>query len=160
MLKRLCLGAVLCGLAVAPLAHSDADLARDWSAAAGQLYGETVQLLDGDTIPDHYESDVARFSLSATRLARWVETEGGPHDLACIFRGMADEAELQLNALEGDTRPHAALMRLAVMFHDAEGIALAAISATERDAQTVSASDASSCAANPGAVRQYLTEQP
>ena len=160
MLKRLCLSAAICGLAISPLASADADLARDWSAAAGQLYGETVDLLEAEAIPVRFENDVARFSLSATRLARWVEAEGGPQDLSCIFRGMAEEAEVQLATLDTNTRPHSALMRLAVLFHDAEGIALAAITATEHENGAALPAEAKSCAANPDAVRQYLTEQP
>lgn len=141
-------------------AAASPDLARSWSQHAGVLYGETVNLLETDEVPADYQREVARFSVGAARLAKWVDAEGGPADFACIFRGMAEEADVQLRALKGKTRPDAPLMRLAVLFHDAEGLALAALSATERGETAPSPAGTASCSADPRAVRQYLTEQP
>lgn len=43
-------------------------------------------------------SDLQRFSLAASRLSVEIDQRGGPTDLRCIFRGMAEETGKQLDA--------------------------------------------------------------
>lgn len=155
-------------LALAALPFSAAaspQLANEWGAKASELYGETVALIEasdeGDaiTVPDAYGTEIGRFAVMAGRLGSWIDGNDGPSDLGCIFRGMAQEGETQLTALDTAAtadETHAALKRLATMFSDAEVIAAAASrSGADAGAPAVS-SHAASCAANPEATRSAL----
>src|SRR5262245_19774311 len=42
--------------------------------------------------------DLQRFGLTASRLSIEIDKGGGPTDLRCIFRGMAEETDNQLKA--------------------------------------------------------------
>lgn len=44
-------------------------------------------------------TDLQRFSLAASRLSIEIDQGGGPTDLRCIFRGMAEETGKQLDAV-------------------------------------------------------------
>lgn len=46
-------------------------------------------------------ADLQRFGLAASRLAVEIDQRGGPTDLRCIFRGMAEETDKQLTAAGG-----------------------------------------------------------
>lgn len=127
--------ASLACLALPFSADASTELARQWGIEAGRLSLETSDLISavdmGETadISDTYALDVYRFGRTSADLARWIDHSGGPGDLGCIFRGMANESETQLIELDG---PGAAidqresLRRLATMFADAEIIAIAA----------------------------------
>ena len=154
------LGFALCLVFAVPTATADeAELARDWGAKAGQLYQETVAGLHGEDLSNRFEDDLARFAVTADRLGSWVDESSRSHDLGCIFRGMADEAELQMSLLEQPGRRGEALHRLATLFNDAENIGLAATYAEPETVPGAGAADMS-CPANPEAALQYLTEQP
>jgi hypothetical protein len=74
-------------------------------------------------------ADLQRFGLSASRLSLEIGQRGGPADLRCIFRGMAEETGAQLGAVSKATtgaQQAAALSRLSHMLADAAEIALAA----------------------------------
>lgn len=158
MMKPLCLA--LCVAFAVPAALADeADLAREWGAKAGFLYEDTAAGLQSGALPPHYEDDLMRFAVTADRLGTWIDATGRPHDLGCIFRGMADEAELQLDQLQEPTAREGALRRLATLFNDAENIGLAA-SYAQPGAEGPEVGAPMSCPANPGAALQYLTEQP
>ena len=43
-------------------------------------------------------ADLQRFGLAASRLSVEIDKRGGPTDLRCIFRGMAEETDKQLTA--------------------------------------------------------------
>ena len=120
MLKRLIVPIALAALAL-PAAASP-ELAESWGARAAALYTESVGYLDtartgeAPALPDHYLIDLERFSATATRLGTWNDQVSGAKDLGCIFRGMAEEAEVQLTALEAAKSADAsetALKRLA-----------------------------------------------
>lgn len=146
-------------------AAASPQLANEWGAKASELYGETAALIEasdaGETVrvPDAYSTEIGRFSVMAGRLGAWIDGNDGPSDLGCIFRGMAEEGETQLTALDEAAtadETHAALKRLATMFSDAEAIAAAAAhSGGEADAPAPTA-HATSCAANPDAIRSAL----
>lgn len=158
MLKPL--GLALCLVLALPTARADeGDLARDWGAKAGLMYQDTVAGLQGTALPARYEDDLARFAVAADRLGAWIDATGRPHDLGCIFRGMADEAELQLGQLETPGARESALRRLTTLFYDAENLALAA-SYTDAGSDGAEGSAPASCPANSAAALQYLTEQP
>lgn len=71
-------------------------------------------------------SDLQRFGLAASRLSAEIDQRGGPTDLRCIFRGMAEETDKQLGAADA-ARTGAdqaqALARLTHMLKDAVEIA-------------------------------------
>lgn len=70
--------------------------------------------------------DLQRFSLAASRLSSEIDQRGGPSDLRCIFRGMAEETGKQLNAANAAATgadQAKALGRLTHMLKDAVEIA-------------------------------------
>lgn len=159
---------LLCALVLAAVPFSAAaspQLANEWGAKASELYGETVTLLNaseaGDTItvPDTYEVEIGRFAVMAGRLGSWIDGNDGPSDLGCIFRGMAQEGEVQLDALDSASNQaeiETGLKRLATMFSDAEIIAAAAAQSDGEDVPVAARPTATSCAANPEAMRTAL----
>ncbi|WP_019959864.1 hypothetical protein [Woodsholea maritima] len=48
---------------------------------------------------DGFILDVEDFVLKALQLSHAIEAQGGPQDLACIFRGMSGDANTRLEAL-------------------------------------------------------------
>jgi len=71
-------------------------------------------------------TDLQRFGLAASRLASEIDQRGGPTDLRCIFRGMAEETGKQLtaaNVAATSTDQSKALRRLVHMLEDAVEIA-------------------------------------
>ncbi len=71
-------------------------------------------------------SDLQRFSLAASRLSIEIDQRGGPTDLRCIFRGMAEETGKQLDVAAKATtggEQAKAYARLTHMLKDAVEIA-------------------------------------
>lgn len=71
-------------------------------------------------------TDLQRFSLAASRLSIEIDQRGGPTDLRCIFRGMAEETGKQLDAAAKATtggEQAKAYARLTHMLKDAVEIA-------------------------------------
>jgi hypothetical protein len=82
-------------------------------------------------------SDLQRFGLAASRLSIEIDQRGGPADLRCIFRGMAAEADAQIQAASSATTGSVqakALSRLNLMLSDAVLIAPAVGSPTQAKA--------------------------
>jgi hypothetical protein len=93
-------------------------------------------------------TDLQRFGLSASRLSLEIDQRGGPADLRCIFRGMAEETGKQLSAAsfaKTGAEQAAALSRLSHMLADAVEIAPAADATV---AKTKAAANLKSAAAN------------
>lgn len=70
--------------------------------------------------------DLQRFAVAASRLSLEIDQRGGPTDLRCIFRGMAEETDVQLktvSAASTGTAQSTALSRLSHMLKDAVAIA-------------------------------------
>lgn len=157
-MKRLIASFVLVALPFS--AAASPELARDWGTKASTLYEDTVELLESDdSIPDSYETEIGRFALTAGRLGSWIDGSGGPSDLGCIFRGMAEEGETQLLALESADTPDAredSLTRLATMFSDAEAIAAAAALSADKGRPAELHGAQNSCAANSDATHAAL----
>lgn len=130
-MKRLMLALALL---IAPAANASPELAETWGAKASMLYQDTAEMLDtlqagyAMSTPTAYEDGLVQFAVTASRLGQWIDQGEGPSDLGCIFRGMAEEAEIQLEALETaddfSTRRDA-LKRLVVLLDDAQAIAVA-----------------------------------
>ena len=163
MLKHL-ISLLLCA-SMTPVALASPDLAETWGAKAGDLYSSTLVMLDADNgndLTDDYIVGVERFAVTATRLGTWNDDSHGPADFGCIFRGMAEEAELQLGALETAHSPtdrEAALKRLIGMFDDAQAISAAAAHAARYGvALPVTDSAPKMCAANPAFKDRLLSE--
>lgn len=71
-------------------------------------------------------ADLQRFGLAASRLSTEISQRGGPADLRCIFRGMADETSKQLAAAtsaKSSSDQAKAYARLTHMLEDAVEIA-------------------------------------
>ena len=157
-MKRLIASLILSALPFT--AAASPELARDWGTKASALYEDTVELLESDaSIPDSYETEIGRFALTAGRLGSWIDGSGGPTDLGCIFRGMAEEGETQLMALESAETPGGredSLKRLASMFSDAEAIAAAAALSADKRRPIEAHGARDSCAANSDATHAAL----
>jgi hypothetical protein len=98
-------------------------------------------------------TDLQHFGMSASRLSLDIDKAGGPVDLRCIFRGMAEETDNQLKAANAATtgdQQAKALSRLSHMLKDAVEIAPAAGGA---HAQTKAA--AKTAATTCPAVREF-----
>lgn len=163
MLKRL-VTVALAAFALTSAAHATPTTAENWGSQASTLYVETVDLLENikagnpTLLDDAYVARLTRFSIVAGRLAVWVDETGGAKDFGCIYRGMAEEAEIQLYALEeadSDTAATAALVRIATMLDDAQSIAVASAYA----ARTGNArSPQTDCPASAITLNQYLDD--
>ncbi|WP_300379266.1 hypothetical protein [Henriciella sp.] len=158
---------MLLALAAAALPFSAAaspELATQWGVKASDLREDTASLISvieasgTVNVPSDFETEIARFSMTASRLGSWIDGNGGPSDLGCIFRGMAEEGEVQLDALDtadSARETHTSLKRLAAMFSDAETIAVAAAQSAGQDGPAAEAG-ATSCAASADAARAAL----
>lgn len=158
---------VTLSLVIAPLAHASPELAEQFGVKAGGLYQETVAFADqmrmggNADLSEAYVEELAIFAGTALKLGSWSDAHAGASDFGCIFRGMAEEADVQLTELEEATstsQKSAALSRLIAMFDDAQSIAAAAAHAarraeTEKGGNRIAA--APSCAANPADLQVY-----
>ena len=171
MLKRFTLSLTLLSLASTLLsfrAYATPETAEDWGLKAGQLYTETVALIGtlhagkSTDLETEYVNGLAGFSVIAGRLAIWADTYGGASDFGCIYRGMAEEGERQLEALETASSSQdalSALERISTMLDDAQAIAAASAHAA-RTGDSSNGASAGHCPANITELNQYLTEQP
>ena len=162
-MKRILLA--IAAIALPFSASASPELAGDWGIKAADLREETAELISTlDTsgraaINPSYEIEIERFAYAATRLGQWIDGNDGPSDLGCIFRGMAEEGVVQLDALNvavSAKSKRESLVRLAAMFSDAEVIALAATHSSQRDVpavQTIAASCPASATAAHAALR-------
>lgn len=155
--------AALAALALPFSASASPELASDWGIKASDLREETAGLIKSlDTggkadIPSAFEIEIERFAYAATRLGHWIDGNDGPSDLGCIFRGMAEEGVVQLDALSDAGTARAkrdSLVRLAAMFSDAEVIAVAAAQSAGRGTPAIT--DAGICPASAKAARAAL----
>lgn len=92
--------------------------------------------------------DLQRFGLSASRLSVEIDTRGGPTDLRCIFRGMAEETDVQLKAAASapsGAKQADALDRLSHMLRDAAEIAPAVGSPQKQIAASVKPAAIQTC---------------
>jgi hypothetical protein len=126
----------LAGLAVtAPAAYAGpgADLAAtaDELRARAQSRAEIAALHPAAPVaPLDYEdpllADLETFAAAAMRLSRTIEETDGPGDLSCIFRGMSEDAEARLAAIDdsttGSTRSRV-YIEIAELMRDAAEIA-------------------------------------
>ena len=154
-------------LAIAPLAHASPELADQFGVKASGLYADTVSLANQmktgaeAELSEAYIDELSVFAGTALKLGSWSDAQAGAADFGCIFRGMAEEADVQLIELEeaaSSAQKSAALSRLIAMFDDAQSIAAAASHAArrfekEKGGNRVAA--APSCAANPADLQIY-----
>lgn len=107
-MKRL---AVLLSLALLTALPASADtLAEQVRAEAARLLAQ-VNAAEGaakarpaakpQAVAPALSADLQRFGLAASRLSVEIDQRGGPTDLRCIFRGMAEETDKQLTAAGG-----------------------------------------------------------
>ena len=79
------------------------------------------------------------FGLAASRLSLEIENAGGPQDMRCIFRGMAEETGAQLDAMmlaHTGADQAAALERIVSMLDDAKLVARAAALSLQAASET------------------------
>ncbi|MAT34823.1 MAG: hypothetical protein CMK06_06730 [Ponticaulis sp.] len=133
MKSVVCLFSILT-LSFALPAAANPELARSWSEEARVLKARVTTSPESG-LSDDLMKDLERFGRVATRLsASGEDTMPLPEDLACIFRGMAEETNLQLDILNSSTDPAAlqgARQRLAKMLEDAAPVGQAAAIAIE-----------------------------
>lgn len=101
--------------------------------------------------------DLQRFGLAASRLSLEIDQRGGPTDLRCIFRGMAEETDAQLTLASSattGTSQAVALSRLSHMLKDAVEIAPAVGGGASAQRKAV-ANVKSAAAAKCEAVRDF-----
>lgn len=58
-----------------------------------------AQALGGAPTSEAFLTRTTQFAADARSLADWIQAEGGPVDLPCIFRGMAADVEARASAL-------------------------------------------------------------
>jgi len=72
----------------------------------GEAEARAETLESGEALPasadDSFLADTQRFSADMRAMAAHIDATGGPADLPCIFRGMADDADARRTALEAD----------------------------------------------------------
>jgi hypothetical protein len=149
------------------MANASPELADEFGIKARILYEDTVtfanQLRNGGQpeLTATYIDELSVFAGTALKLGSWSDAQSGASDFGCIFRGMAEEADVQLMELESATslsETSAALSRLIAMFDDAQSIAAAAAHAVRRSEQEKGGNRiaaAPSCAANPADLQVY-----
>lgn len=104
-MKRILAAAALALFATAP---ARADVLADQVKAEAQRLLVQVSAAEGaakarpgakpPVVAPALASDLQRFSLATSRLSVEIDQRGGPKDLRCIFRGMAEETGKQLEA--------------------------------------------------------------
>lgn len=142
-------------LILAPAAFADG-LSKQVGAEAARLLTQVNAMRDAAqakpmlkpaALAPALVADLQRFGLSASRLSLEINQRGGPVDLRCIFRGMAEETDKQLTAASAaanGAEQASALSRLSYMLSDAVEIAPAA----DAPAQTKTAAKQTSAAVN------------
>ncbi|HPF23334.1 MAG TPA: hypothetical protein PK417_07645 [Hyphomonas sp.] len=119
-------------------ASASPELAKLWAAKAAGLSAQSETLLnaarrgEAPDLDEDYLIELERFVLNAGRLGAWSDSAGSPAAMGCSFRRLGEEAETQLDALEGARTARAsemALARLIVLLHDARDLSTAATSA-------------------------------
>jgi len=118
----------------ASAASASPETAENWGLQASDIYNDAAAMMTSidqrsfDGITPDFEDRLIRFASTASYLGGWTdETQTSP-DLGCIYRGMAEESELQLIAVENAQTAadlKAALSRIATMADDAQSIAVA-----------------------------------
>ncbi|MDZ4761891.1 MAG: hypothetical protein SGJ21_12550 [Alphaproteobacteria bacterium] len=133
-MKRM-IAAVVCLLLTPSAAAGPGKQAETLQDEAGRLIGEVAQAqklasarpaLAPAPLGASLVVDLQRFGLLASRLSLDIDASGGPADLRCIFRGMAEETDSQLKSIRSAKTgavQAAALARLAHMLEDAAEIA-------------------------------------
>ena len=157
--------AVLC-MALALPANATPELAKAWGEQASELYSQ-LNDVSGEALPEDLEAGLERFGRTATRLAgSGTDSAPLPTDLGCIFRGMAEETRVQLEAIHKartSTDAAAARKRLLSMLDDAKAVSQSAELAMLEGGVSVppsSPSEETSCGAAKLDFDQYLSEQP
>ncbi|MEZ6030562.1 MAG: hypothetical protein R3C46_12540 [Hyphomonadaceae bacterium] len=92
-------------------------------------------------------SDLQRFGLAASRLSGEIDKSGGPTDLRCIFRGMAEETGKQLQAATAAKTAAEQSIALSHLTHMLSDAILIAPAVGGGPAQTKAAVNATSTAA-------------
>lgn len=127
-------------------AETSPELVEAWRAQASDLHTR-LSALTGPNVPDIMRLEISRFGRVAGRIAESGTLDAPlPDDLACIFRGMEEETEVQLTNISRATTDEElanAKARLLSMFEDAMIVGEAtelSISEGESGLKSVSAS--------------------
>lgn len=109
-------------LAPGASAQPSQEMLEAWTEKAADLH-QRLSDLQGETVPDILRLELSRFGRVSGRLANsGTDEQPLPEDLACIFRGMSDETDVQLERLSMATSPDEiadAKKRLLHMLEDA-----------------------------------------
>lgn len=97
-MQRIHLLAVAFMLITGLAAPAAADRPESFIAFAQGLEAE-AQGQDSANASEAFLARTTQFAADARSLADWIQAEGGPVDLPCIFRGMAADVEARASAL-------------------------------------------------------------
>ncbi|MGB2178560.1 MAG: hypothetical protein ACPH9E_11515 [Hyphomonas sp.] len=157
MLRQICIASALA--LSAGTASASPELAELWGAKATALASDSAPLLDTarqgrmPALDQDYVIEIERFAVNATRLGTWTRQAGVPSTIGCSFLSLGEEAEDQLEALEGARSARAsadALDGLLNLFADARTLsAAAAWSARHAGDQPVTLSQPAPCPEQP-----------
>lgn len=157
MLKQIFIASVL--TLTAGSAAASPELAELWGAKATALAGDSAPLLDTarqgrlPALDEAYVIEVERFAFNATRLGDWTQHAGIPAAIGCSFRRLGEDAEIELEALEGARSARAsaaALDGLMTLFADARRLSKAAAwSARHASGRPVALQSPAACPEKP-----------
>ncbi len=107
---------------------------------------------DAPQIDPDFISGLQRFGVLSSQIAADIDAKDGPKDLGCIYRGMAEETDVQLQALSAShtgADQAAALERLISMLDDAMMVSEAAARALSSETPDEGSITVGSCSASP-----------
>ncbi len=130
------------------------DLAKDAKSASVAARAKPFAPPVGFTMASKFAHGIADFSDLAADLSAKIDAQGGPTDLRCIYRGMAEDAKQRLTALQSAANAGAQAIVLGDMqalFEDAVDITPQNAAALKdlHDGAASGTNTASQCTASP-----------
>ncbi len=122
MLARItALSCLITALAAPALAEDGALSAayRAMSENGAALQSRAEAVMAGDASKQDLEALLAHFSITAAKAGEAIDANNGPHDLGCIYRGMAADAKLQAGRLKHGAKAEDAMQTVAALGSDA-----------------------------------------
>lgn len=110
--------------------HSDdnqlAILADKLAAQSSDLAAQAQQAPFGvANVPEEFSDSVSSFAALAASASKALRASGGPHDLACIYRGMSADSRATLSRLRSAKKKADQVKdykRMVALFHDVIGV--------------------------------------
>lgn len=122
MLARITAFACFIAAIAAPAFAGDdalSDTYRSMSENGAALQSRAEAAMAGDASKQDLEALLAHFSITAAKAGEAIDANNGPHDLGCIYRGMAADARLQADRLKDGAQAEDAMRTAAALGSDA-----------------------------------------